>query len=401
MCSDAFKEWTELFDRDVSDVWKLERKELQKAAMLLWTLQKELKSVHNRLESELSTLRQQLNNKDSLERKRNLSSHVKKKQSPITENKENKQNSVMLEASSSKYSSNVTEVESPDLFRILDINCDLKSKNESNSQASKIIDLSLSDDDKGKIDDSPTLISKHKRDPRKSKSRNTPSADDIVVNIDLVKKNIFRTPGSDVEMSVIESTPDLRGRKPNSKTGEFISKRKGHRKNKNLTLTQIYSNMKQKPNTFKKFEDGEDSDETYFEANKSKRTEMGITDLLSYINETNKDDFSDAEELDSTQEVDQFSKGAFFNETACSEDLTPKKKPKLNILEPEPIVRGNARKLLKGFACTKCANFYGQMNLSPEELQKKMDECSKHRYTYQPPEDTIPGLWDLTIAPPE
>lgn len=37
--------------------------------------------------------------------------------------------------------------------------------------------------------------------------------------------------------------------------------------------------------------------------------------------------------------------------------------------------------------------FYSNMNLSPEKLQKKMDECSKHRYKYKPPEETLPGIF--------
>ncbi|XP_023030332.2 uncharacterized protein [Leptinotarsa decemlineata] len=401
MNSDAYKEWTDLFDSSVSEVWKSERKELQKSVMLLWTLKKELNNVHKSLEDEVSNLRQQLNDKDRLEKKMKLTSAKKKSPSHEKENRSTSQ----VETKSNKYSSNVTELESPDLFKNIDPNSHSKSDKHEFSN-SMIIDLSLSDDDRREIDTSPTLISKYRKDLRKSKSKNSganSSNSNNSKDINLVRKNIFHTPGPDLEMSVIDSTPDLASRKlkTDSKVSQLLRKKKVKRKGRNLTLTQIFPNsIKFNSNNDKKFDVGEDSDETYFENNKS-TSRMGITDLLSYINkdESSKDNtFSDMDDLDSTQEVDQFSKGALLDESICFEEASPQKKLKLAVL-PEPVVRGNARKDLNGFACEKCRNFYGQMNLSPEELQKKMDECSKHRYKYQPPEDTLPGIWDLTLAP--
>lgn len=33
------------------------------------------------------------------------------------------------------------------------------------------------------------------------------------------------------------------------------------------------------------------------------------------------------------------------------------------------------------------------MNLSDKELEKKMDECSKHKSKFKPDEETIPGMY--------
>ncbi|CAG9819184.1 unnamed protein product [Phaedon cochleariae] len=397
MCTDteAYREWIDIFDTDVSVIWNTERKELQRAAMLLGALQKEFKRVHEKVDLEYSTLRQQLKNIDQLKQKAK-SPCLKKSPNSV-----NKENEAVLDTRSSSSLKNSFHIESPDLFRNIDINKDLESETTTNSS---IIDLSLSDDDKTNIEKSPTLISKCRK--QKSKFPRMPKAKHQLIQFntpECVPKNIFKTRKSDLETSIIDCTPDLKIKKSDSRVGDFLSKKKCQRTKNISTLTQMFANTP-KPKSIKnqKTDDAIDSDETCIDGNKSK-SKMSITDLLKFVNEDENEteenvpddlDESGLEEMDSMQESDQFSNGAFLDEDICLEASSPKK-PKL--VEPEPIVRGHARKLLNGFACKECHDFYAHMKLPPEELQKKMDECSKHRYTYRPPDETIPGFWDMTI----
>ncbi|KAL3267687.1 hypothetical protein HHI36_006821 [Cryptolaemus montrouzieri] len=62
-------------------------------------------------------------------------------------------------------------------------------------------------------------------------------------------------------------------------------------------------------------------------------------------------------------------------------------------------VRGKAKKKLKGWSCKECEQFYNGLNLTEAELEKKMNECSKHKNRFKPNEETMAGFWDLSIAP--
>lgn len=88
----GYKEWTRMFNEGISKIWKSERKELQKAGMLFGALEQELQSnktqfslfslflqllivdVRNIIEGNLSTLRQQFQEKDSVIHKKLSSS---------------------------------------------------------------------------------------------------------------------------------------------------------------------------------------------------------------------------------------------------------------------------------------------------------------------------------------
>lgn len=90
METEAFKFWTDIFDTTLLDSYRNERKELQKAAMLITAFQIEIKSILYRFyhattvdlfilllildvqqsfEKEFSILREQLKRKDEIEEK--------------------------------------------------------------------------------------------------------------------------------------------------------------------------------------------------------------------------------------------------------------------------------------------------------------------------------------------
>lgn len=62
-------------------------------------------------------------------------------------------------------------------------------------------------------------------------------------------------------------------------------------------------------------------------------------------------------------------------------------------------MRGKERKKLKGWSCNECQNYYEALGLPPDELEKRKDECSKHRYRFKPRDETYKGFWDLTFGP--
>ncbi|KAJ8920027.1 hypothetical protein NQ315_011677 [Exocentrus adspersus] len=413
MYPDAFKQWMALFTDDVAAIWEQERKELKKVTVLLCALQRELRIVQTNVEVQVSNLKQQLKVKDDLEKR----DQITKKKSPKTQNKEN-----LSRKELEPHSSDVTpskphrEGESPDLFRNVDLNAQCSSTDFS------IIDLSVSDDDSTVVEGSPTIKKRRKRYQIVRKVpmvKDTAEKDDKpATSANTIRTNLFKTPQSrfDQDVSIIEGTPEVipkRNKTTSSNVSGFLSKKKGS-SGSNKTLTQMFFRT---PVTSSK-ENGTDSDETYYEDN-ADETKMGITELIHYINkdETGKliNDKSTSDRnienevcvgLDtSSQELDEFSKGAIFDEEDVQTSII--EKPKLANIEVEPVVRGKARKQLHGWSCQQCKDFYGNMKLSPDELQKKLDDCSRHRYKYRPREETMPGgcltvlycFWDLSIPP--
>ncbi|XP_018568346.1 uncharacterized protein LOC108908708 isoform X1 [Anoplophora glabripennis] len=412
MYSEVYKEWIALFNDDFIQIWENERKELQRVSLLSYAFQKELKNLRNNVEVEMINLKQLLKYKDDLEKKtKSLSPQIRKTKSPNTVDKENNfENHVGLKQATLR--KNQTDNESPDLFKDIDLNAHCSTTDLS------VIDLSISEDDVINIEGSPTIKKRRKR----YKVIPNPPAFSIITECqekpvtpvetirNSVKTNLFKTPvvKSHLDFSVIEGTPEIitNKSKTSSRVSDFLSKKKfKNRKSNNSTLTQMFKNSSRRTQN-EKPDDGADSDETFYEDSTSV-SKMGITDLLDYINKSD----SNKQEIDkrgnegetswqdidtSSQEIDKFSKGAIFDEKDVQ---TSSEKPKVIPVEPEPVVRGNARKQLHGWSCHQCKDFYSQMKLPPEEMQKKMDECSRHRYKYRPPEETIPGFWDLSIPP--
>ncbi|KAJ8952123.1 hypothetical protein NQ318_018459 [Aromia moschata] len=296
-------------------------------------LQLNFEDVQANLEVELINLKQQLAHKDKLEEEIKLSPKARKEKSPKSETENvNPEGRGQRVPSPLEKTVVYSQKESPDLFRNVDLNVQMSLTDTT------FIDLSISDEDITTIDGSPTIKRYKKRHRNKISSSIIPEVNSAskkpennplhnTKSLQSVKANLFKTPvGMSDDFSIIEGTPE-------SSTHKSIA--------------------------------------------------------ASRLKGLSEDEFTDCDvDVDSSQEVDQFSKGAIFNEADIS---TSNEKPKLIPSEPEPVVRGKARKQLKGWACEACKNFYGQMKLSPEELQKKIDECSRHRYKYRPPEDTLPG----------
>ncbi|CAH1115000.1 unnamed protein product [Psylliodes chrysocephalus] len=374
METEAFKFWTDIFDTTLLDSYRNERKELQKAAMLITAFQIEIKNVQQSFEKEFSILREQLKRKDEIEEKvKSLPA-----ENDCVQNSNLNDDITELDTNISLQNS---DLDTPDIFA--------NSSTSNKSSNSEVIDITLSDVDATNLENSPTLVSKRKN---KSKRQTKKIYGDL-------KKNIFKEVDKENSM-LVECTPEVKVKKRTSNNG-FLSKKI----KKKSTLTQMFSDIsKSTKNIF--ISNQSEFDENQTNSNnttylKEDTTELGITRLLSYINKDENEnpvqnDNSVEDEMDSAQDVDEFSKGILFDEESPVQGSPNKKfKPCESLVEPG--LRGKAKKMLKGFSCDKCRYFYGAMKLSPKELQKRIDECSNHRYKYNPPEDTFEGIWDLTI----
>lgn len=86
-----------------------------------------------------------------------------------------------------------------------------------------------------------------------------------------------------------------------------------------------------------------------------------------------------------------------------TENKPPKKKMLLDKLNVLPKRRVDVEKLnmrcktdrekLNGWDCWECREYYKNLSLSKEELQKRRNQCSRHRHQYERPK-TPEGFWD-------
>ncbi|RWS28621.1 uncharacterized protein B4U80_11174 [Leptotrombidium deliense] len=65
---------------------------------------------------------------------------------------------------------------------------------------------------------------------------------------------------------------------------------------------------------------------------------------------------------------------------------------------PPPVKNRDERKLLNGYDCKECADYYSSFGLSQEQLREKLNKCSRHRSQYSPPK-TPPHFWDIDYFP--
>ncbi|GLV32425.1 hypothetical protein CBL_00866 [Carabus blaptoides fortunei] len=66
----------------------------------------------------------------------------------------------------------------------------------------------------------------------------------------------------------------------------------------------------------------------------------------------------------------------------------------------EAVRKKSERLKLQGWACADCEKYYTKYHhLSDEELQKRMDMCSKHRNKFNPNILTPKGFWDVDFPP--
>lgn len=76
-------------------------------------------------------------------------------------------------------------------------------------------------------------------------------------------------------------------------------------------------------------------------------------------------------------------------------DMVPEKKKGPDFAYKGPVVRGkNERAKLKGWACKDCQLYYENMDLTEEEMQKRMNKCSRHRSKFNERYNTPPGFWN-------
>ncbi|XP_048520778.1 uncharacterized protein LOC109537517 isoform X2 [Dendroctonus ponderosae] len=211
-------------------------------------------------------------------------------------------------------------------------------------------------------------------------------------------KSEVRTPkktDSDMDFSVIESTPV---RKPASfRTREV----KRDIKNNKLTITQMFSSKDQE--SFNSFE-CQNSTSNQATAD----TVMGITSLVNYLNndacEEKSASNSAPEENTGLNSAIVENKPDLTNEEVLPDNLNAflaKAQNVPNQLEAEPVVRGKLRQQLPGWSCKDCEKFYLNQGLTANEILALTKKCSKHRGYYMPREDTFPGYWDLNLGSQE
>ncbi|XP_044271266.1 DNA endonuclease RBBP8-like [Tribolium madens] len=167
-----------------------------------------------------------------------------------------------------------------------------------------------------------------------------------------------------LECSIIENTPVV---KPKKRTKpSFMTQKRQKLKNKTkqeTTLTQMFL----QPRKEKEID--------------SNMPSMTLNEMINLINDSSGSETeAELEPLEVTTE--------------------PKKSPIRESPEVafEEVVRGKARKKLKGWSCHECRDYYEVLNLPPDELEKRKNECSRHRRKFQRNE-TYEGFWDLTFGP--
>jgi len=80
-------------------------------------------------------------------------------------------------------------------------------------------------------------------------------------------------------------------------------------------------------------------------------------------------------------------------------DLNPHKNRSL--VNPTKVVRRKAeRKQINAHDCLECYNYYKVLNLSDEEIEKRMQNCSRHR-SNTPPTKESDSFWDLDFPTEE
>jgi len=84
------------------------------------------------------------------------------------------------------------------------------------------------------------------------------------------------------------------------------------------------------------------------------------------------------------------------NKTHAPAADSPKRMP-IRALDP-PIRKKSERAKLDGYECNQCVRYYAQFNLPPEELRKRLKNCSRHRARWEP-NKTQPGFWDIDFPP--
>ncbi|XP_071576476.1 uncharacterized protein [Temnothorax nylanderi] len=89
--------------------------------------------------------------------------------------------------------------------------------------------------------------------------------------------------------------------------------------------------------------------------------------------------------LDDTENKPPEKKMLVDNCNACSK--------RKNVSEQVNMRCKSDRAKLKSWDCWECREYYNNLSLPKEELQKRKNQCSRHRYKYERP-NTPEGFWD-------
>ncbi|KAJ3643450.1 hypothetical protein Zmor_026160 [Zophobas morio] len=364
MQSEAYSDWMSLYNDNIQTIWREENTELRKVSMIYYAFEKELSRLKNVLENELSSIKSEFKKREYLEKRRKFSGLVQSEKFELDaiENvdKENKSPEIVpLEQYDLNKASEEFFIESANTAAFL-------KESSPVPQCSKNVTAT-----------SPVL---HKNSFNfKKKKSVSPCSDKTTPKMEIFNEDSTTSKMDDsniLECSIINNTPEVTTERK-MKRPRFRSKKKkpnlNTSKQKN-TLTQSFL----RPKTCKREMD-------------SNLPSMTITEMINLINDSDHTE-TDAES-DATVDLEVPSQ----SETNLEPPSSPEKKKAKFVYEE--VVRGKARKKLAGWACRECQEYYEDLNLPPEELQKKKNQCSKHRHRFKPREETYTGFWDLTFGP--
>ncbi|CAH0555964.1 unnamed protein product [Brassicogethes aeneus] len=416
MPDESYLTWVNIFDKDLTQAYTTERKELKTASMILCALQKEFEKIKTSVHSTYEDLRTELENKDKqVQKKARLGSNTKENTPPLAE--PDRTPSIQ----------SISTESSPDFLddtaftTVGDTKANFSNETEGFSFNST---------------PSPTLKMKRKAE----KTQFSPS----LCFLPSGPKCDTKSPKNDFnESTFIDSTPEVGMKKKSVKSNLFLSKKK--------LLSSMQKSSTQGNSTLTRFFKKKSKNDTCDDT-----TTMEITDIINLINE----DSNDSEKPESqmslpASETDMFSKMTgvkkkvdmdatsivdmdltnidysakknnlnFYMDDTSLDDMdlsnrsdaakennlnfeannlnsseflsnhgeyeSPNKKAKKDFI---PV---HARKEYVHWECEECKRFYGVLSLSPEMLKKKMGVCTRHKIANKQP-DTIPGFWDMSI----
>jgi hypothetical protein len=381
MSLSSYEDWVSIYNQEIKGVWEEERKELRKVAMIYCAFQLELDRVKDYLSNELSIVKSELKKRDFLQKCKNFKGLAESEYfgELIEPEKENKtpEHVPFRKIDLNSIKSEEFFIESPNTAAFVQQRSPPPTPRQNETATSPVINKNRFGRSKRKNSTSPSCL--------------PPLVIDKTPKLEITKSHEFKTPkdcndSNIMECSIIENTPNIKSTK-RAKMSLLKSRTNKSKLNKSkqaTTLTQMFL----KPRKQKQVD--------------SNLASMSINEMIDLINESSSDadtDESDAtvDNLELPQPEEQVPEDlATFVEKY---DKIPEKKDGDSKFAYEEVVRGKERKKLKGWSCKECQAYYECLNLPPEELEKKKNDCSRHRHKFQPREETYAGFWDLTFGP--
>lgn len=373
----GLKEWQQLFDENVAQIWKQEPISILKnISMMVFCLNREINHVQSNLQLKVECLRNQLSDPPQLvEPLKNAIVTASVNPGILKEQSCNSSTSVII--SDDDLSKSGESTGSPEIkknrrsFRYKQ-KCVKHTQHDRTLTRSKLM-MMATKRQQAENQESVNLLQTTNNNRNCLRKKLLFELGNALQSQQTPKKT-----DSDLDSSVIESTPVV---KPVSFRSREI---KRGTKNK-LRLTQMFSDDQENVNSL----EGDNTTSNQHDG----ETVMGISSLVSYLN-------NDA--------CEEKSASAHAPKETTAEELPDNLNAFLakaqNVpiqLEAEPVVRGKLRQKLPGWSCKDCEKFYLNQGLTANEILALTKKCSKHRGTYMPREDTMPGYWDLNLASQE